>query len=155
MTRHSNNLNHRVNTRRGFSLVELLVVIAIITVLLSILMPSLQGARYATKLTVCQANLHSMGVGIAVYGNEHNGYYPHRTVNESAANPRHHRLADKKNNRTLFDDRPMFAPYFDVSLFDCPLPVARVRRHRQPALLHGARHDALRRRQGLDDRPRS
>jgi len=55
--------------RRGFTLIELLVVIAIISLLVSMLLPSLQQARDAAKRVLCLGNLRAMGVGLSVYAN--------------------------------------------------------------------------------------
>ena len=60
----------------GFTLIELLVVVSIIALLISILLPSLKKARDAAKSTVCKANLHSLGVGFAIYTDAYNGRFP-------------------------------------------------------------------------------
>lgn len=57
-------------TVSGFTLIELLVVIAIIGVLLSILLPSLRGARESAKAVVCLANQRTMGQAFVVYAND-------------------------------------------------------------------------------------
>jgi prepilin-type N-terminal cleavage/methylation domain-containing protein len=51
----------------AFTLVELLVVISIISLLLSILMPTLSKAREIAKNVVCTSNLKSIGTSIIVY----------------------------------------------------------------------------------------
>jgi prepilin-type N-terminal cleavage/methylation domain-containing protein/prepilin-type processing-associated H-X9-DG protein len=53
--------------RSGFTLVEMLVVISIISLLISILMPSLSRAREQAKATHCLAKLKDMGNAIATY----------------------------------------------------------------------------------------
>ena len=53
--------------RRGFTLIELLVVIAIIALLVSILVPSLSEAQWMTKMTMCQSNLHHVGLAVGAY----------------------------------------------------------------------------------------
>ena len=52
---------------RGFTLIELLVVVSIIALLISILLPSLSRAREQAKLTVCQANISSVGKTFILY----------------------------------------------------------------------------------------
>ncbi|MCP4249199.1 MAG: prepilin-type N-terminal cleavage/methylation domain-containing protein [bacterium] len=60
----------------AFTLIELLVVVSIIALLISILLPSLRSARDSAKRVVCKANLHSLGVGFAIYAEAHNGQFP-------------------------------------------------------------------------------
>jgi len=60
---------------RAFTLIELLVVISIIALLMSILLPSLKGAREAGRRTKCMANLKGIGQGVQLYLNtEGRGY---------------------------------------------------------------------------------
>lgn len=68
---------------RGFTLIELLVVIAIIALLLSILMPSLSGARRMAKSSVCLSNLKRIGVGMALYMNNHRDRFPPMRLKKS------------------------------------------------------------------------
>ena len=53
--------------RAGFTLVELLVVISIISLLISILMPSLSRAREQAKATHCLARLKDIGTTLVTY----------------------------------------------------------------------------------------
>lgn len=59
----------------GFTLVELLAVIAISGILASILLPAVQWAREAARLTACRNNLKQIGLAIHSYQLVH-GYYP-------------------------------------------------------------------------------
>lgn len=54
----------------GFTLIELLVVVAIIALLISILLPGLQGAREQAKRAYCLANLRAMGQSSNAYAAE-------------------------------------------------------------------------------------
>ncbi len=60
---------------RGFTIIEVLVVIAMITVLVSILLPALGGARATSRQAVCSSNLRSVAQAVAVYVGQH-GYFP-------------------------------------------------------------------------------
>ena len=62
--------------RTGFTLIELLVVIAIISLLVSILLPSLQQAKILSQDVVCRTNLHNICTGWMIYANEFDGNYP-------------------------------------------------------------------------------
>ncbi|MCC6230441.1 MAG: type II secretion system protein [Phycisphaerales bacterium] len=55
--------------KRGFTLIELLVTIAIIAILMSILMPSLSGARRAARATLCSNNVRQIAIAINQYAN--------------------------------------------------------------------------------------
>lgn len=55
--------------RSGFTLIEVLVVVAIIALLVSILLPSLRSAREQAKISVCLANLGTIGKGAMAYLN--------------------------------------------------------------------------------------
>ena len=60
----------------AFTLIELLVVISIISLLMSILMPSLSRARDQAKGVYCRARLHEFGTAIATYENISGGVLP-------------------------------------------------------------------------------
>jgi len=63
-----------VDKRRGFTLIELLVVIAIISLLVSILLPSLNKAKELARKVVCSANLRAIYYAWNMYRHDADGY---------------------------------------------------------------------------------
>lgn len=53
--------------RKAFTVPELLAVVAIISILISILLPSMQRAREVARNVICLSNLHQMAIGTSGY----------------------------------------------------------------------------------------
>lgn len=60
----------------GFTLIELLVVIAIISLLVSILLPSLKQAKELARTAVCRSNMKQIHLGMSLYGGDWKGVVP-------------------------------------------------------------------------------
>ncbi|MBN1554718.1 MAG: type II secretion system protein [Phycisphaerae bacterium] len=66
----------RRQAQSAFTLIELLVVIAIISLLVSILLPSLQRAKALAMQVHCLAKLHAIGASLPLYQAENDGRGP-------------------------------------------------------------------------------
>ena len=61
----------RQGANGAFTLIELLVVIAIISLLVSIILPSLKKAKELARRSICGANLHNQHVAMQMYVNQY------------------------------------------------------------------------------------
>ncbi|QNN22145.1 prepilin-type N-terminal cleavage/methylation domain-containing protein [Planctomycetales bacterium ZRK34] len=109
--------------RDGFTLIELLVVISIIALLIAILLPALEQARYTARLTGCAARMHSIGTAVMTYAAGNRGAYPRRSVAMDTSNCKWTKLQFKATNGTRWDDRPKLRPYLPITMFHCPFSV--------------------------------
>jgi prepilin-type N-terminal cleavage/methylation domain-containing protein/prepilin-type processing-associated H-X9-DG protein len=80
-------MNRRsLGTATGFTLIELLVVIAIIAILAAILFPVFAQAREKARQTTCVSNTRQIGIGVAMYVQDYEGYPTHSSP--SSLSPR-------------------------------------------------------------------
>lgn len=68
--------DRRRAARGGFTLIELLTVMAIISILISILLPSLSGARNRGRITKCQSNLRELAGATLRYIGQQDDRFP-------------------------------------------------------------------------------
>jgi len=61
---------------KAFTLVELLVVVAIISLLVSILLPTLGKAKEQARIVICLTNLKGLNLAFTYYTGENNEWYP-------------------------------------------------------------------------------
>lgn len=108
------------NRRNGFTLIELLVVIAIISILATILLPSLSQAQSMAKSIKCRSNLRSLGQNFLLYANDYEGNLPSDHDEAAWYHMRWFRqireYADLPNADTTWSMRPLSS----LGLMGCP-----------------------------------
>lgn len=67
---------HSERHRDGFSLVETVVVVSTTTLLVGLLLPSLQTARQQAQRALCLSNLRQMAIAAQSYASVYDGHYP-------------------------------------------------------------------------------
>ncbi|MFN0133305.1 MAG: type II secretion system protein [Phycisphaerales bacterium] len=66
-------------TASAFTIVDVLVSMAVIGVLISIIAPSLDQANKTARQVACRSNVRQLGIGIAMYADEHGDRIPNST----------------------------------------------------------------------------
>lgn len=99
---------------RAFTLIELLVVVAIISLLVSMLLPTLARAKVLAKRSTCMNNFKSLGVAVAYYQSDYGEYVPicWQNLDSSYAIP-------------WKSWRSNLLPYVPYRMFNCPMATPR------------------------------
>ena len=93
---------------KAFTLIELLVVIAIISLLVSILLPSLNRAKNLAKRVVCASNMKNLGLAFSMYQHDWEEWFP--LVREVGPSPLTGVWADKLYNGYSQDVNAFYCP---------------------------------------------
>lgn len=105
---------------RGFSLIDLLVSISVIAVLIALLMPSLSGVREAARKVVCASNIRQIGLGLAMYADDHRGQLP---FTKYASQSAQHSMVELRDDSSAWDGLGILyaSEYLDAAgVFYCP-----------------------------------
>lgn len=71
---------HTPRVAAGFTLIEMLLVVAILSLLISILMPTLSQSRESASIVVCKNNQHQVHTAISAYAAGNQRRFPYDTV---------------------------------------------------------------------------
>lgn len=122
---------HTVKQFRAFTLIELLVVVSMIVLLIALLLPSLQNARYQARVAVCASTLRTLSQAVTSYAVDYRLRYPTPHEPPPADQPSWHRTDFKRpwawsehNPAHRYDMRPLYREYLGGPLNEtakCPL----------------------------------
>lgn len=113
--------------RKAFTLIEMLVVISIIALLISIMLPSLVGARDQARIVACLSQARGMAQGVLTYTTDNKTLYPATPYGRTQ--PHHVAVSSRDDQGDQqpfnFDLRPIFRDYFgheDLNtVMNCPM----------------------------------
>jgi len=74
----------QISRRSGFTLVDVVVSMAIITVLISLLTPSLSTVRESARQVICRSNVRQCGLSILQYADQNSDFVPRSLVDQQA-----------------------------------------------------------------------
>ena len=110
----------KLQAYHAFTLIELLVVISVIALLIALLLPALEGARFAAKIAQCGSNMRQLQIGGWMYGEDHDGkLIRHKDLPET-------QIENWDGNTVVLMrthlDNVSFLSYFnnDTKVFKCP-----------------------------------
>ncbi len=101
--------------RTGFTLIELLVVISIIALLISILLPALQGAREAGKTTRSLSNLRQLQIALHNYAGDNNESLIHGRFDDSGTGNVPYGAGKLAGGGYVTDPFLFWGPFRDIS----------------------------------------
>jgi prepilin-type N-terminal cleavage/methylation domain-containing protein len=97
-------MHRKPESRGAFTLIELLVVIAIISILASMLLPTLGRSKEQAHIIQCVNNVRQLAIAMTMYADDH-GRYP----NAEIMDPTDRRLKSLRSTLGGFDPRPDMA----------------------------------------------
>lgn len=137
--------------KRGFTIIELLVVVAIMSLLVSILLPSLRKAKELARQIACAAQQRSVGLAMQTYAAESSGWLPYARETGGGGSSWTRTWAHQLVDGGLLGKGPAVAGYdrffTDVTtgVFQCPSrpppanPISDVLQHKPTGYLLGNR----------------
>ncbi|PCJ59253.1 MAG: hypothetical protein COA79_11175 [Planctomycetota bacterium] len=98
-----------------FSLIEMMAVIVVILILITLAIPSLKKVRKKARTAICANQLKQLGVLLANYTNDYDGYLPYSN-NSLYANPGSSSYKDSREGRLYGNWSGHLIPYFNSSV---------------------------------------